>query len=403
MKPLVLVGGCGAVGSWLIPSLDETVALLCADRDIIAPENLGVAAFDAAAHLDPQRAQHARRSADPQRSADAQNAADVTDASGASPLLGRKKAEVVAERHRARGGWAYALHGDVRYTLTPGLASRLDAAVVCFDNASAFRDVSEVLWSAARPGIPILAVTCGGGDDEHWQVRLFATGGLCPACMQSPAERQEGTSSTRASCAAAEAPRASARAAEAAGRAGASLLARVMAGERSLVGRRLQRDGREAAPWSVRMPEAAVPGCPIPHGRETWRIEELLQGVDDLTVGALAERARDLAGMDATFVLGRRALPLAGFTCPQCKHASGAPELLLPAAAALARACDCPGVLRPLGERRTITAHELVGGPMRDTSLRAWGASPGDGFLVTGAEATVELRCRLTWEELDRG
>ncbi|TMA43940.1 MAG: hypothetical protein E6J83_09465 [Deltaproteobacteria bacterium] len=272
----VLVAGCGAIGWYFAALLDLSDGATFGDVDRVMPENLGVSGFTA-------------------------------------EDLGKEKAAVLAGRRRAQGGLGRALVGDLRYTLRPGLARALGCAVLCLDNPRAVRDAAEVLWSAGSGHRPVLVLTCG--SEAQYQVRLFDGLGPCPVCLFGAGERHADRTAEGATCSATSAPRASAAAAEAAARAGAELLARWRAGERSLANCRIQRDAAGAEAYTIRLPAAPSPGCPVPHS-ESSDAHEPLGAIAEVTVGALAERAIGRAGDDAVLLLGRRAVPLAGIYCP---------------------------------------------------------------------------------------
>lgn len=356
----MLIAGCGAIGSFFAALLGVSVRATFADVDRVMRENLGVADYTAGD-------------------------------------LGREKAAVLAARRRGQGGVGRALVGDLRYTLRHGLARALACAVLCLDNARALRDAADVLWSAGSGPRLVLVLTCG--SEAQYQIRLFDGLGPCPVCFFGAGERHADRTAEGASCSATSAPRASAAAAEAAARAGAELLARWQAGERSLANCRIQRDAAGAEAYSIRMPATPSPRCPVPHS-ESCEPRELLGAIAEVTVGALAERAIACAGDDAVLLLGRRAVPLAGIYCPDCRTTWPAPLRLLPAAQA-ARACACAAPLRPLGERNAVSARELLVPAVASLSLAAWGAGHGDEFTVAGRKGRVRLCCRFDWRDLD--
>jgi hypothetical protein len=362
----ILIAGVGAIGSRLAARLERGLRLVLADRDRVAPENVGVAVFDTAE-------------------------------------IGHPKAAAMTRRRQAAGGVAHALEGDLRYSLRPGLVRELTAVVLCLDNPGAVRAAALALWADAAPGTAVLVLTCGGAEGGY-QARLHEPPGLCPACLHGAAERRAAHTEGGASCADTTAPRASAAAAEAAAGAGAELLARRLGGDRSLAGCRLQRDDG-AAPYVVRMPPAPAPLCPAAHGARRppeAAVEALGGGIWQVTVGTLAERALARAGDDAEIVLGDRAVPLGGLYCPRCGALAPAAPLLVPAAVAAApRPCGCGAPLGPLGERAAVGARELLDPALAPLSLRAWGAGPGDELVAVGRRGAVVLRCPFTWEELD--
>jgi hypothetical protein len=363
--PEVLVPGAGAIGSNIEAAIaDLPVACTFVDRQAYSDENRGVAL--------------------------------VSEAD-----IGRPKAAVLAARRRARGRVARALHGDVRYTIRPGLARSLAATIVAVDSATALRDLAEAFWSPPAARGLFLVVTCGGeSNGAGWQARAFVPPGLCATCLFGAAEREADRLAQRASCYDTTAPRAAAAAAEAAARGAAAILARWLGGERALAGCRIQRDAG-GGEYVIRMPAAPSPGCPVPHPRPDDPLEpreDLGGSVAEVPVARLAERALALAGEQAEIDLGRRALPLGGLYCPCCRALSPAQPLLLPAAQAAARACSCGELPQPLGERHTVGARELLAlGPL---SLAAWGAAPGDEFSVVGRRR-VRLTCRFDWGEID--
>jgi molybdopterin/thiamine biosynthesis adenylyltransferase len=358
-----LLGGCGGIGSRVERACaDLGVALTCADRERVGVENLGVALFDAG---------------------------DV----------GREKAAVVAARRRARGGVGRALRGDLRYTVRPGLARTLGAAVVCVDNPTALYDVADALWTAGAVELPVFVLTCGG-DGGGYQVRCFLPPGPCPVCLWGAAERHADRLARGASCADTTAPRAAGPAAEAAAQAGARLLARWRAGERAVANCRVQRDAT-GAEFTVRMPATPSPACPIPHHAPAGPVVDLGARVGTLAVGALAERAIACVGEDAELVLGRRGVPLAGLYCPRCSAAVAADCALLPAAeAAAVPSCACGERLRPLGERHVVGARELATSAVADRTLAAWGAGAGDEFVCVGSRGQARLRTAFAWEDI---
>ena len=356
----VLVAGCGAIGWYFAALLDLSDGATFGDVDRVMPENLGVSGFTA-------------------------------------EDLGKEKAAVLAGRRRAQGGLGRALVGDLRYTLRPGLARALGCAVLCLDNARAVRDVSEVLWPAGSGHRLVLVLTCG--RKAQYQVRLLDGLGPCPVCFFGAGERHADRTAEGATCSATSAPRASAAAAEAAARAGAELLARWRAGERSLANCRIQRDAAGAEAYTIRLPAAPSPGCPVPHSGSS-DAHEPLGAIAEVTVGVLVERAIGCAGDDAVLLLGRRAVPLAGIYCPDCRRTHPAPLRLLPAAQA-ARPCGCTAPLRPLGERNAVSARELLVPALASLTLAAWGAGHGDEFVVAGRKGRVRLCCRFEWGDLD--
>jgi len=378
----LLVGGCGAVGSPLDGLIEAGAFVVFADRERVARENLGVAAFE-------------------------------------SRDLDEHKADVAAARYRARGGVGRVLRGDIRYTLRPGLARRLDAAILCLDNATALRDAAEVLWAAiasrgdasspndpVAPGareLAVLALTCGGeGDGGGHQVRLFVPPGTCPVCLFGDAERSADRLALGATCADTTAPRASREAAGAAAAAGAAVLAAWLEGDRSLANRRLHRAPGSSSDCLIRMPAEPSPRCPVPHGRHPSIAAFDLGGpIAAVSLGRLAEHALDLAGDDAELQLGRRAVPLGGIYCTACRRVSPSLPLLLPAALATEPACQCGAPRRALGERATIAARELLDPAIASLSLAAWGAGHGEELVAAGSRGRVRLACTFEWSDLD--
>jgi hypothetical protein len=360
-----LLAGCGAIGSRLTAAVPAgTMAFTFADQQRVAPENVGVAAY---------------------------GDADV----------GAAKAAVLRARWRGLGGEGRALPGDVRYTVRPGLIDRLDAVVACLDNATAIRDLTAVVWSSGSAPLPVLALTCGG-EAGGYQARLFVRPGTCAVCLFGIAERQADEIALGASCVDTSAPRASAAAAEAAAVAGATMLARWLAGDRSLVNARLQCDPGSPA-YVVHMPPAPSPGCPVSHlaaGGDT-RVEDVGSTIAAVAVGTLAERALASAGDDAEILLERRAIARAGLYCSHCRATAPAALLLLPAAVARWSGCGCGAPLRPLGTRATIPARELLESSVASLTLAAWGAGHGDAFAVVGRLGRIRLRCAFNWGDLD--
>jgi hypothetical protein len=358
----VLLAGAGAIGSRFEALVGNDVTLTFADRERVAPENVGVGAFDAR---------------------------DV----------GAEKVDVLAARRRGRGGGARVLAGDLRYSLRPGLARALDGAVLALDRPAAVRDAAAVLWEG-RPGLPVLVLGCGA-DGGGYQARLFVVGrGACPVCLFGDAERRADRASEGASCGDSSAPRASAGAAGAAANAGARILAGWFAGDPSLAACRVQQDG-SGDEFVIRMPDAPTPRCPVPHLAPSEPVVELAGGVRTVTLEAMAERALEVAGDDAWISLGRRGIPLCGLYCPRCRTTAPAPPLLLPAAQRAARRCGCDQPLRPLAERATLCVRELLAVDLAPLTLAAWGAGPGEELLVSGSRGQFRLRCDFAWSDLD--
>jgi hypothetical protein len=283
----------------------------------------------------------------------------------------------------------------VRYLLRPGLARHLAAACICLDNRAAIRDACAALW-AGRPDLPVFVLTCGSG--REYQIRACVTPATCPVCTWTPDERDDVAPASVASCADTTAPRASAAAAEAAARAGGRLVAAVLAGDRDVIGIRLQCDGDDE--YAIRMPEMPSAACPIPHG-DPGPIEWLGGAIDGITVGGLAARVLTRAGDDAEILLGRRAVPLGGLLCAACGGFGAAPQRLLPAAFRQ-KICSCTRPkLRPLGERTRLGARELLAAPEASLTLAAWGAGAGDVFEAVGAKGRVRLGCEVGRHDLD--
>ena len=307
--------------------------------------------------------------------------------------IGAWKAEVVAERLRRAGVPARALVGEIRDVVRPGLVRAADVVVGALDNAAAIEDLSDVVWSADRLGLPLMLLTCGGDNFPGYLVRIFAPPLGCPRCRFGRQDVEAVAAATQtASCAASSAPRASAAAAEAAAEAGLRVLGRLLAGE-DLTGLRLQREGDSKEFTAGMSPEIAA-SCPVPHGARP-HLASLGGGVGAVTVGTLAGRARALAGADAVLLLGRRGVPAMGLCCPGCHRVWTSPLALLPAAVAHARPCECRGTVQPLGLRSTITAAELAASDVASWTLAEFGAGPGDEFLVTGEIDTLRLGCEL--------
>jgi hypothetical protein len=356
--------GAGAIGSRVAGLLPPSVAVTVADAQQVLPENLPTSLFDAADCFRP-------------------------------------KAVVTAGRRRARGAIARALHGDVRFTVRPGLVRALDALVLALDNPAAVRDVVETVWGGAVTGPPLLVLTCGNQATRGgYQVRCFATGrdASCPVCLWGEAERRADRLASGASCGETAAPRASAEAAGAAADAGVRLLLRWLEGDRSLAGSRHQRDSVGPA-YVIRMPSRPVPGCPVPHHPDEARVVELDGGIDDLTVGAVAERLIAEAGEDAAVLFGRRSIPMLGMECLRCRLVSPAPLRLLPAAAS-ERGCSCSEPRRPLATRSQVGARELLAPDVAAITLRQLGSGPGEELLAVGGKGVVRLRTRFTWSEV---
>jgi len=353
----VALAGCGAIGLRVAEGIADDVSLAAVDVDVALPEN--------------------------------RNTPFVPEE------LFQPKAAVVAGRRRARGGVGYALVGDVRYVLRPGLVAAVDAVVLALDNPRAIRDAADAIWAGGRADLLVLALGCGGEDG--WLARLFTVPGVCAPCLFGPDERDADRRADGASCAATSAPRAGAGAAAAAASAGARLLAAWLAGDRALAGRRVQSEHAGGPASIVRMPASPSPHCPVPHGPREPHAE--IDAIGTVTVGALAERAMAAAGDDAEFLLGRRGVPLGGMYCPVCRTTWAVPPLLLPAARAV-RHCRCAAPPRPLGERSTVSARELLARDVASLTLAAWGAGHGDEVRARGRRGTVRLRCRFAWEEL---
>jgi hypothetical protein len=362
--PRWLLAGSGAIGSLLEALLPTDLEIVFADADRVAPENLGIAAF-------------------------------------AEGDLHRAKADVLAERYRGRGGLGRALLGDVAYSLRPGLVRTLAGAVLALDGPRAIESATRALWGDARPGLPVVALGCGGEGHEGAQARVFAVPGGCAVCGFGEALRRGAARGDRTSCAAATAPRASAASARSAAALGARLVRGLRAGDETLVHSRFQLDAR-GLESRVRLPAAPSPRCPVPHGDPvaagagagTARVP-LGGGIHEVSVGELAARAVALLGEDAEIVLEGRALPMVGLACRGCGRLSAAPPILLPAAVRSAKACDCLDPLFPLGTRARIGARELLRSEARSLLLADWGAGPGDEFTCAGDRGEVRLACDL--------
>jgi hypothetical protein len=136
----------------------------------------------------------------------------------------------------------------------------------------------------------------------------------------------------------------------------------------------------------------------VPHS-DCGEVHGLGGNIATVTVGMLAEQAIARVGDDAEVVLGRRSIPL-GMYCPACRAVWGSPLLLMPAAQRAPRPCTCAVPPRPLGERNTVGARELLGLHGGTRSLRDFGAGAGDEFLVSGSKGTVGLRCDFAWGEI---
>ncbi len=356
--------GAGAIGSRVAGLLPASIAVTVADAQQVLPENLSTSLFDAADCFRP-------------------------------------KAVVTADRRRARGAIARALHGDVRFTVRPGLVRALDAVVLALDNPTAIRDVVEAIWGGAVTGPLLLVLTCGNQSTRGgYQVRCFATGrnASCPVCLWGETERHADRLASATSCDETTAPRASAEAAAAAADAGVRLLLRWLEGDRSVAGGRHQRDS--AGPeYVIRMPPHPVPGCPVAHHPDESRVIELDGGIDDLTVGAIVERLIAEAGDDATVLLGRRSIPMLGMECLRCRLVSPAPLRLLPAAA-IERGCSCSEPRRPLATRSQVGARELLAPEVAAITLRQFGSGPGEEILAVGRKGVVRLRARFRWSEV---
>ncbi len=119
-----------------------------------------------------------------------------------------------------------------------------------------------------------------------------------------------------------------------------------------------------------------------------------------VTVATLAEAAIRHAGDDATLVLGRRSVPHSGLYCPRCRSMEPVPARLLPAALAAWSRCRCGVRPRPVGERNSIRAENLLLPGIAALSLSAWGAGHGDEFIAVGSRGTVRLCCTFDWSDL---
>jgi molybdopterin/thiamine biosynthesis adenylyltransferase len=360
---LVLLG-CGAIGSRVEEMCAvDGVGLTCVDREAVAADNIGVAAY---------------------------GPGDV----------GRAKATVLAARRSTRGGLGRALHGDLRYVVRPGLLGAARGVICCLDNPCALHDAATAIWAGATAGLPVLVLTCGGAGRPGWLARLFITPGRCVACTFGRAERDAARRAVGGtSCEQTSAPRASASSARAAAAAGVRVLTRWLAGDRSLANCRLQDDG--AGEYVARMPGDRSRHCTA--HEDDSPIVALDGSIATVTVGTLGERALACAGDDAVIALGRRAVPLGGVYCPACRAVWGSPPLLLPAALGRPRPCACAVAPRPLGERRLLGARELLALDDGALGLAAWGAAPGDEFVALGRAGRVRLRCAFDWSELEDG
>jgi len=362
-----LVGGAGAIGSRVEAAVaDPAVGMTFADNQQVLPENLGVGRFG-------------------------------TDD------LHREKARVLAARRSARGGSGRALCGEVAYTIRPGLIRCLDAVLLCLDNPSAIRDVAEAVWAAGVSELPVLTLSCGG-DRGGYQARVFVAPGVCPVCLFGEAEYRADQRAGATSCADTSAPRAAAAAAEAAARLGAEILARWREGDRGLTRCRVQCEEGTSGTFIVRLPAKVSARCPVPHtaaGDDAGAVKELGGSIASLTVGMLAEAALRCAGDDAEIVLGRRSVPLSSLYCPRCRAVASAPPLLMPAAVAAWRTCDCGVIPRPLAQRNRLSPRALLASAAASRTLAAWGAGHGDEFLVQSGTARVRLRCTFSWSDLD--
>jgi hypothetical protein len=342
---------------------DPEVEIVLADRDRVVAENLEVSAF---APVD----------------------------------LGKEKAAVLASRRRQGGLPSRVLHGELRYTVRPGLVRQLDAAVLCLDNPSAIHDAALVLWEAAPTSLPVFALTCGGADGGY-QVRVFVQPGLCPVCLYGRHERDMDRLGLGVSCTDTSAPRASAAGAEGAARAGAALLGRWLGGEHGLANLRVQRDAGGAA-YAIRMPDRVSPSCAV-HAESAAVMnggEQLGGPIAEVTLADLARRVMERVGGDAEIDLGRRATPLGGLYCSACRRLSPAPFTLLPAAAAAGRTCRCDAPLRPLGERHSLGAAELLEPSLARLTLEAWGAGHGDEIVACGSRGRARFRCDFEWRDV---
>jgi hypothetical protein len=358
--------GAGAIGSHMATLLPTEFASTIHDLQLVLPENLPTSSFEPADCFQP-------------------------------------KACVAAARRRERGAVSRAVRGDVRYTVRPGWVRALSALVVALDNGTGIRDVVETLWDAAVAQVPLLVATCGNeGTMGGYQIRVFlpARGRLCQCCLWGKAERDADRHGRGASCAVTSAPRASAEAAAAAAAATLRILGRWLDGDRTIVGTRTQCDASGRPEYTIRMPAAPVAGCSVPHHSPIETPVELDGTVDTLTVGTLAERALATAGADAELLLGRREVPMVGMSCARCGHFAPPLLRLMPAATA-SPPCGCDGTLVPLATRSRIGARELAASDAAPLTLRAFGSAPGEELLAVGSAATVRLRTRFEWKEMD--
>src|SRR5262249_45476400 len=161
--------------------------------------------------------------------------------------------------------------------------------------------------------------------------------------------------------------------------AGVRVLLRWLAGDRCLAATRHQRDS-DAPEYLIRMPRHPLPGCPVPHHPDEARPVDLDRGIDELTVGEVAERLVAEAGDDTTLLLGRRSIPMLGMECLRCRRVSPAPLRLLPAAVG-ERGCSCAEPCRPLATRSQVGVRELLVPEVAKITLRRFGSGPGEEIL----------------------
>jgi hypothetical protein len=355
----VAVYGGGAIGSRVVALLPGAIVPCVLDNQLVRPENLETSRFAAEDCFQP-------------------------------------KAIAAAARRVATGAAARAIHGDVRYAASAGLARAISALLVCLDNVTAIRDAVETVWGAGIRDLPMIVLGCGNASTGGgYQARVFVSGRerACPICNWGRAERDADRAGSGASCAITSAPRATAEAAEAAAVLGVRLLERWLDGDRSAAGMRIQGGGA-GGEYAVRMPAAPAARCPVPHHPPTEVAIDLDGGIDALTVGALAERARAAVGDDAEIVLGRRAVPMVGMSCTKCHLVGPAPLRLLPAAAG---SCACGGELGPIATRSRVSVRELLAPDVAPLTLRGFGCPPGDELLAVGARGAARLRTRFHW------
>jgi hypothetical protein len=106
---------------------------------------------------------------------------------------------------------------------------------------------------------------------------------------------------------------------------------------------------------------------------------------------------RTCVGDDAEIVLGRRAAPMLGMSCTRCHLVAPAPPS---PPAAVAGACTCGGMLRPLATRPRVSARELAAADVAGLTLRDFGSAPGEELLAVGMRGAARLRTRFDWTEV---